>query len=253
MSEIKLIRLPDVPKVNNHLGRCYVVRDRHYPSVSSILSETMPVSQKMALRNWRKGLGGDASKVQEDVKERGKNFHRLIECFALGRGKEVLRLCDRPEMKDYVNHALPILKHLTTGEVIFTEAQVYSYQYEYAGTLDMLAWFPDPSRIVLLDWKTSNKPKKIEYCDHHFLQLAAYSNALKETYNCQIHQATVCIFYSFQKPTIFTINPDELTTWFEKFLERLKQYRIKKNPLGQEAFDEYYANRFRPNNSAPGA
>ena len=200
----------------------------------------MPIGQRMALKNWRKGLGENAPQIQKDIKQRGTNFHRLIECFCKNENREVMRILDEPEMQDYLDHSLPILKHLKTGEVIFTEAQVYSHEHRYAGTLDMLAWFPDPSRLVLLDWKTSNKPKKREYCDHHFLQLAAYANALKETYKCQVHQATVCIFYSFQAPTIFTVNPNELSEWFNKFLDRLKDYRIKMNPVGEEAFNKYY-------------
>jgi preprotein translocase subunit Sss1 len=213
----------------------------------------MPINQRMAIKNWRKGLGENAAQVQKDVKERGKNFHRLIECFAQEKGREVLKICDRPEMKEYLSHALPILKHLRTGETMLTEAQVYSYQHEYAGTLDMLAWFPNPSRIVLLDWKTSNKEKKIEYCDHHFLQLAAYSQALRETYGVEVHGASVCIFYCFQAPTIFSLNPIEIKEWFNKFQERLKEFRIKKNPLSDEAFEAYYEQfKSRTNVNAPG-
>lgn len=210
----------------------------------------MPIGQRMALKNWRKGLGENASEIQEDAKQRGKNFHRIIECYTLNKTREAIKLANEPEMGAYIQYGLKILNHIKTGEVIFTEAQVYSYQHEYAGTLDMLAWFNNPSRIVLLDWKTSNKVKKREHCDHHFLQLSAYANALKETYGVNIHQATVCIFYAFQEPTIFTINPQELTSWFDKFQERLKQYRMKVNPLGDEAFEEYYA-KFKASKFAP--
>jgi genome maintenance exonuclease 1 len=241
---LKLVRLPEVEKVNNHLGRCYVVKQQHFPSVSTILSETMPIGQRMALKNWRKGLGEDGPQISKDIKQRGTNFHKLIEYFAKGNVREVLKLSKLPEMQEYLDQALPILKHISKGEVIFTEAQVYSYQYKFAGTLDMLAWFNDPSRIVLLDWKTSNKPKKREYCDHHFLQLSAYAQALKETYNVQVHGATVCIFYSFQRPTIFSLEPEEITEWFDKFQERIKQYRIKMNPLSEEAFNQFYENKY---------
>jgi genome maintenance exonuclease 1 len=253
---LKLKKLPEVGKVHNYLGRCYIVNKQHFPSVSTILSETMPVGQRMALKNWRKGLGDNASQVQEDAKQRGKNFHRLIECWAKKEFNEVLKICDIPEMQSYLDYALPLLKHINKGETILTEAQVFSYKHRYAGTLDMLGYQPDPSRYVLLDWKTSNKPKKKEYCDHHFLQLAAYANALKETYGVNVHGATVVIFYSFQEPTIFSLKPDEISEWFEKFLERLKAFRIKTNPLSDEAFEEYYAQfqaRNKSDDFAPGA
>ena len=78
-----------------------------------------------------------------------------------------------------------------------TEDKIYSKQYEYAGTMDGLAYVDsctDPAccrehythRLCLIDWKTSNA-LKLEYC----LQTAAYQQALQEEKNTPIESRWV--------------------------------------------------------------
>ena len=68
------------------------------------------------------------------------------------------------------------------------------------------------------------KPKKREWIDDYFLQLAAYAHALEETKKITVDRATVVIFYSFQKPDIFKLSKDELAEQFDLFKERLDAF-----------------------------
>jgi len=90
-------------------------------------------------------------------------------------------------------------------------------------------FYPNPSRICLLDWKTSRKNKDKKYCHDYFLQLAAYSNALLETYRIKVTSANVCLFYDFQPPSIHTITNDEIDIYFKEFLEKLSNHKSSAN------------------------
>ena len=82
-------------------------------------------------------------------------------------------------------------------EWLKTEEKIYSRKYEYAGTMDGLAYVDscgDPAcctesykhRMCLVDWKTSNHLSTI-YC----LQTAAYQQALQEEHNSPIESRWV--------------------------------------------------------------
>lgn len=221
-------------------NRFYTRFNKKYPSVSTVLSTTMPIGQKMAIINWRKKLGNDANQQQREITNRGTNFHKLIECFVKNQSIEVLKILEKPKMQKYLEYALPILKHLQTGKALLTESRVFSDKYGYAGTLDLLMYFSNPARVVLLDWKTSDKPKQEKYCHDHYLQLAAYANAVQETHKIKVSSATLCVFYDFQAPSIFNLSTEQLNNSFNSFLERLTQYQKDKAPLTPEIFNKYY-------------
>ncbi len=93
---------------------------------------------------------------------RGTLVHHLAE--KLANGEEV----DVPD--DVTGHVESAIRFLDEWqpEVILSEVTVYNLDYGYAGTLDLIARFPD-GRVALCDYKTS----KGVYADTA-LQLAAY-------------------------------------------------------------------------------
>jgi hypothetical protein len=82
-------------------------------------------------------------------------------------------------------------------------------------------FYPNPSRICLLEWKTSRRVKSKIDCQNYFEQLAAYSQALQETRKIKISTASLCVFYSFQSPSIYQLSKNELNEYFVDFLDKL--------------------------------
>jgi hypothetical protein len=102
----------------------------------------------------------------DEAAQRGKLAHVLIQ--KLARGEEV----EPPEdLLGYVDAYLRFVDEWTPREVLI-EAPVFSREFRYAGTLDVVAYLAD-GRSWLLDWKTGGKGPFPE----HVLQLAAYRYA----------------------------------------------------------------------------
>lgn len=119
----------------------------------------MPVADRI------KTLKGSPYAERDAAASRGTEVHDLAE--RIGRGEEV----DVPD---------PLIGHVESTvrfydewqpQILLAERTVYNMAIRYAGTLDMVARFPD-GRVALLDFKTS----KGVYADTG-LQLAAYRYA----------------------------------------------------------------------------
>ena len=225
-------------------NRYYIYGDTKFPSVTSILSETMSVSKRCALANWRKGLGEDSRKIQQKIKDRGTNFHKLLELIIMRQNESANQMMqDFPELKEFFISGKKLITQIMSGIPVLAEAQVFSRQYQYAGTIDLMAHYLTPysnitatGREVLFDWKTSSKIKSIEQCEDFFIQLAAYAKALYETYGVDIESASVCIFYQDRAPDVYKISKDEIKKYFDLFLSRLDQFNLKKTPLPDDVF-----------------
>jgi len=214
--------LKDGDHVWEDWGRGYYFEGKTYPGISSILSKTMPKSKKKALADWRKRIGDEeAEAICDKAKISGTRWHNFLESFAKKDYINAQRiLFPDTDTQDYYFHSKEfLLKFASMTEDVLTEMPIYSDEYRYAGTFDCLV--TANNQRVLLDWKTSGKPKKREWIDDYFLQLAAYAHALQETKKITVDRATVVIFYSFQKPDIFKLSKDELAEQFDLFKKRL--------------------------------
>jgi genome maintenance exonuclease 1 len=215
-------QLKDGDHVWEDWGRGYYFEGNTYPGITSILSKTMPESKKKALADWRKRVGDEeAEAICNKAKSSGIRWHDFLASFAKKDYINAQRiLFPDPDTQDYYAQSKDfLLKFAAATSDVLTELLVYSHEYKYAGTFDCLA--TAGNERVLLDWKTSMKPKKREWIDDYFLQLAAYAHALQETKKITVDRATVVIFYSFQKPDIFKLSKDDLAEQFDLFKERL--------------------------------
>jgi genome maintenance exonuclease 1 len=85
-----------------------------------------------------------------------------------------------------------------------------------------------------MDHKQTNKPKKREWIDDYFLQLAAYALAHNETYGTNIRKGVVfmCVAPKETSPGVwnkpeyqeFVIEGSDFDTYTNKWYERLEQY-----------------------------
>jgi genome maintenance exonuclease 1 len=95
----------------------------------------------------------------------------------------------------------------------------------YAGTTDLVGTYKGQPSIM--DFKQTNKPKKVEWVQDYFLQLVAYSEAHNEIYGTNICEGHVFMCSRAGEYQQFDIWPDEYADWRHEWYERVYQYYDK--------------------------
>jgi genome maintenance exonuclease 1 len=212
---MKVIQLPSG-------GKFYETPCGLFPSVTTILQATMPADQQNRLKNWHKRKGTEAETLRQEAAERGKVIHRLIE--ARFKGEEIECPSD---VSEFWQEARKILGAI--GEVSAIEQTVYHPQLQYAGTLDLLAQWQGV--LTLFDFKTSHREKRSQWLTDAKLQVAAYRGAC----SLEIPQGLIMVITP-QTVQIFTIEQEELKSYWQEWLIRLEQYRSL--PLYRQLFSK---------------
>jgi len=166
----------DNKQINVLDQRFYRRNEEYYPSVSSILNY-FPKNQ--FFHSWLKDVGHNSEIIAQKAAWEGTQVHNAIEHFLNGNelswideegnalyGLEIWKMILK--FADFWNTHKP--------ELIATEYHLFSDEYKFAGTADIICKME--GRIYLLDIKTSNSIH-----NSYNLQLAAYAQAWNETHN----------------------------------------------------------------------
>ena len=206
--------------------RRYLLGEKKLPSVTSILDATKSEEDKAALANWRERTGQkEAEAITKAASSRGSQMHNYLESYLLGR--ENLSFFE--ENEQYKKMAKEIIdKGLTNRleEIWGTECTLY-YPEKYAGTADCVGVYEGKETII--DFKQSNKPKKIEYIDSWLLQTAAYSLAHNIVYNSHIDACVILVCTVDNLFQEFKIKGPELITYQNLYLGSLKKFHKLSN------------------------
>jgi genome maintenance exonuclease 1 len=202
------------------------------PSVTTILDKTKPAEAKAALAAWKKAVGEKkAQEITTEAANRGTRMHKYLEDYV----KEgVLK---DPGSNPYSVQSHKMAKHVieqgltNVNEVWGVEIPLY-YPGLYAGTTDGCGLHLNEEAI--LDYKQTNKPKKLEWIDDYFLQLTAYALAHNKVYNSNIRKGVVlmCVRPPEIKPMIwgdpayqeFILKPEDFNYWEKRWWDRVEQY-----------------------------
>lgn len=224
------------------LNRTTIEGKRHYslpdgskvPSVTTILDRTKPQEKREALANWKKRVGEvKAQEITTEAANRGTRMHAYLETYV-----------QMDEMKPLPgNHfahpswfmaAQIILEGLVhVDEFWGVEVPVY-YSGLYAGTTDCIGlWKGLPA---IMDFKQTNKPKKREWIDDYFLQLAAYAQAHDHMHGTSIDQGVILMACqptllednTYSKPQYleFVVSGDEFAHWKDEWNKRVELYYL---------------------------
>ena len=210
--------------------RALIQGKRHYsldgsnlPSVTSILSATKSEQDKAALTAWKERVGKvEAERIKKESSTRGSNLHKFIEDFLHGKLNQDL-IEDNNNSKKMAEEIIDNGLKNKLSEVWGAEATVYMPGAKgFAGTADCIGIYEN--RATILDFKQSNKPKKKEYIEDYFLQIAAYSLAHNTVYNSNITQGVILMCTVDRLFQDFKIEGDELLEYQNKFLERVEKF-----------------------------
>ena len=200
--------------------RTYDIGKEKLPSVTTILSATQTEEKKASLARWQAKVGkNEATRVKQQAASRGSNMHLFLEKFILGQGHDDLT----EEGKTAKSMAQTVIdKGLGDLQEIWGSEVTLWYPDLYAGATDLVGVYDYEDSII--DFKQSNKPKRREWIDDYFMQLAAYAMAHNQIYDTQISQGVILMCTPdnyFQK---FQIKGKEFKEYKYKFLERVDKY-----------------------------
>jgi genome maintenance exonuclease 1 len=224
------------------LSRTTLEGKRHYclpdgskvPSVTTILDRTKSEESKEALANWKKRVGEQqAQQIVTEAANRGTRMHTYLEHYV--KTDDMKSLPDNPfAQPSWFMAAEVILKGLTHADEFWgSEVPVY-YSGLYAGTTDCVGvWKGQPA---IMDFKQSNKPKKREYIDDYFIQLAAYAAAHNDTHGTDINTGVILMAvqpklledqtYSTPEYMEFVIKGEEFEHWHQEWMKRVELYYL---------------------------
>ena len=204
-------------------SRRYVTPDGHaVPSVTTILDATKPEEAKQALREWRKRVGEEKAKqITTEAAGRGTRMHKWLENHVktgnMGEpGTNPYSIQSHQMAQTIRDKGL-----INCQEFWGTEVSLY-FPEVYAGTTDLVGIHDNADAIM--DHKQTNKPKKREWINDYFLQLAAYALAHNETYGTKIRKGVVFMCSADNQYQEFIVEGKDFDHYTTQWYKRLDEY-----------------------------
>ena len=197
--------------------RVYDINNSRLPSVTTILAAT---KNQQFLKNWKARVGEqEAERIKNLSGKRGTAMHKFLENHITGVGYDDLTPigCEAKPMAQKV-----IEMGLENVEEYYGSEVMLHYPGLYAGSTDLVCLHNGLETIV--DFKQSNRPKKIEWIEDYYLQASAYAMAHDEVYRSTIRQAVIMICTPDLYYQEFKIQDIDLRSYKHKWLKRLDMY-----------------------------
>lgn len=192
------------------------------PSVTTILDKTKPAEAREALARWKKAVGEQkAQEITTEAAGRGTRMHKFLEDHI--KGIPLKESVTNPYAQQSLDMARKVIAEgfPKINEVWGSEVPLY-FPELYAGTTDCCGVHEGDEAI--LDFKQTNKPKKLEWIGDYFLQLTAYALAHNEVHGTNIRKGVILMCskdYEYQE---FILEPKDFDYWTEEWCKRVEQY-----------------------------
>ena len=197
--------------------RIYDVIGTRLPSVTTILGAP---KNKQFLKDWKAKVGHEeAERIKNLSSKRGTAMHKFLEKHIQSSGYDDLTEIGqqaKPMAQKIIDEGL-----IPISEYYGSEIMVH-YPGLYAGSTDLVCNHNGLETIV--DFKQSNRPKRAEWVDDYYMQIAAYAMAHDEVYGSKIRQGIIMICTPDLYYQEFKFQDTELKRWKHRWLERLDMY-----------------------------
>ena len=202
--------------------RHYDVNDEKLPSVTTILQTTQDAEKAESLKRWTEKVGVfEAERIKNRAAKRGTAMHSYLEAYL--QGGKVLDLRDVGREASGMAETI-IDKGFNDLEEIWGSEVTLFYPNLYAGQTDLCGIYQ--GRESIIDFKQSNKPKRVEWIKDYKLQMVAYAMAHDQIYGTSIEQGVILMCTPdnfFQK---FTINGREFRELKWEWLQKVDEYYV---------------------------
>ena len=188
-----------------------------YPSITTVIGNN--AKKQAGLAKWRARVGKEkAAAISSRSAARGTKYHSITEDY----------LNNKLEIDEYKKYPLPTImfynsKHVLDriNNIVLQEAALYSDHLEVAGRVDCIADFD--GKLSIIDFKTSEKPKRDLYLYDYFVQETAYACCLQERYGITVEQL-VTIVACEKGETQVKINPPK-KEYLLSLIEYIDEYQ----------------------------
>ena len=198
-------------------SRIYDVAGYRLPSVTTVLGKT---KNQQFLKDWKAKVGeAEAERIKNLSSKRGTSMHKFLEHYILGTGYDDLTGLGQ-EAKAMAEKVIEI--GLAPVEEYYGSEVTMYYPGLYAGSTDLVCIHNGEDTIV--DFKQANKPKKKEWIEDYYLQIAAYAMAHDYVHGSTINKGVIMVCTPDLYYQEFIVEGPELRQYKHKFLKRLDMY-----------------------------
>jgi len=222
------VELNEMTAVTTDTGRQYETPEGiTLPSITTVLS----ILSRDSIAKWRARVGEkEANRVSYRASTRGTAVHEICEQYvnndpdydkyiAINPDNGETKMTKRtPDLIDSFLKIKPILdERLTT--VHAQEAPLYSTHLGVAGRVDCVGVFD--GKLSIIDYKTSMKPKRLDWIKNYFMQESAYAIMWEERTGMPITQLVTIISVDNHEPQVFIEHRDN---WVRPLRDTIAQY-----------------------------
>ena len=201
----------------HHGTRMYDFGGIRLPSVTTILSAT---KDQQFLSEWKQKVGAEkAEQIKNHSSKRGTSMHKFLESHITGEGYDDLSPIGNESRP--MAHKIIEIGLAPVDEYFGSEISLY-YPGLYAGSTDLVCLHNGQEAIV--DFKQSNRPKKEEWVQDYYLQIAAYAMAHDYVHKSKIEKGVIMMCTPDLYYQEFVLTGAELRQYKHKFLKRLDMY-----------------------------
>ena len=198
-------------------SRTYDFDGKKLPSVTTILGKT---KDQAFLDRWKAKVGyEEAERIKNHASKRGTSMHKFLEKHISGTGYDDLTeigIQAKPMAQKIIDTGLKPITEYYGSEVTL------HYPGLYAGSTDLVCEYG--GRDTIIDFKQANRPKKKEWVEDYYLQIAAYAMAHDCMHHSNIEQGIIMVCTPELYYQEFKFDGDQMRQYRHKFLERLSQF-----------------------------
>lgn len=200
--------------------RLYLTPDGNsVASVTTILNKTKDNSHLIA---WRNRIGEQkATEITNEAAGVGTRMHKYLELYIQNGIWPVSGSNPYAQQAHRMAEIVKLNALSYVNEIWGSEVSLYMPKM-YAGTTDLVGLYN--GNACIMDFKQSNKPKKIEWIEDYFLQLIAYAEAHNEIYGTTINEGHIFMCSRNLEYQQFDIWPNEYNDWRHEWYERVYKY-----------------------------
>lgn len=202
-----------------HGSREYDFGNKRLPSVTTILSRT---KDQAFLEKWKARVGeAKAEEIKNHSSKRGTSMHKFLENHISDVGYDDLSSIGheaRPMAQKIIDQGL-----INISEYYGSEVTLF-YPDLYAGSTDLVCLHDNVEAIV--DFKQANRPKREEWIEDYYMQIAAYAMAHNVMFpkNSKIEKGVIMVCTPDLYYQEFVVEGSKLQKYYWQFLDRLSQY-----------------------------
>lgn len=213
---------PQLEVIEKNGFRYYVSPNRILlPSVTTVLGAT----EHPTLKLWKKRVGEkESTKISKRAADRGNIIHSLAEKYL--NNEKINKNDVMPWIWALFLQIKPFLDKM--GTIYCLEQCLYSEILRIAGRVDCIGYFEN--KLIVIDFKGSTKPKKLEHIENYCCQATAYSLMFNEMHrnvgivNSAISEAIIVIAVEQDVPQFFHISISDYST---RLLQLIQNFHIK--------------------------